>query len=196
MSAIFTSWPFLWAQANAGNAANPANNPVAAFSPRAIVMLMWLFLASDPSVGTRDSLVGGILIWVKAVSLICLVCWVVSWLIIGVKERIVGQGHWFDYVGLAGLILTPVAVMLKVLEDAKRLPPYRIGGYSLTAVAAILCVLCFVIWAEIATALDDPANWPAIGWRGPCRRAPGSGAGRGDRVVSVLQRADGIAGAS
>jgi hypothetical protein len=152
MSAFFTSWPFLWAQANAGAAANAANNPAAAISPRTFVTLMWLFLASDPSVGTRDSLVGGLLIWIKAISLICLVCWVVSWLIIGTKERIIAQGHWFDFLGVAGAILTPVAVMLKVLEDAKQLPPYRIGGYSLTALAAILCVVCFVAWAEIATA--------------------------------------------
>ena len=52
----------------------------------------WLFLASDPSVGARDSLVGGMLTWIKAISLICLVCWVVSWLIIGIKERIIGAG--------------------------------------------------------------------------------------------------------
>ena len=55
--------------------------------------LLWLFLASDPTRRSADeSLVGGILTWVKAMSLICLVCWVVSWLLIGVKERIVAQG--------------------------------------------------------------------------------------------------------
>ena len=33
----------------------------------------------------RRILVGGLLTWLKAISLICLVCWVVSWLVIGVK---------------------------------------------------------------------------------------------------------------
>ena len=35
------------------------------------------------------------------------------------------------------MILTPVAVMLKVLEDAKRIPAYKIGGYPLTTVVAV-----------------------------------------------------------
>ena len=96
MSAFLNSWPLVWAQAGA------ANNPSAAFSPRAILAILWLFLASDPTVSTRESLVGGILTWLKAISLICLVCWVVSWLIRGVKERIIGQGRWFDYLGVAG----------------------------------------------------------------------------------------------
>jgi hypothetical protein len=151
MSAFFTSWPFMWAQANAANAANAAANPVPGLSPRAIVALMWVYLASNPSISVRDSLLGGVLMWIKAISLICLVCWVVSWLIIGVKERIIAQGRWYDYLGVLGAILTPVSVMLKVLEDAKRIAPYRVAGYSLTSVAAIACIVCFVIWAEIAT---------------------------------------------
>ena len=132
--------------------------------------LLWLYLASDSQRRLRDSLVGGLLTWVKAISLICLVCWVVAWLIIGVKERIIGQGRWFDYLGIAGLILTPVAVMLKVLEEAKRIPPYRIGGYSLTTVVAGVCVLCFVIWAESCDLADDTQ---ALGRRDRCARSVG-----------------------
>ena len=128
-----------------------AANPGPALSPRAVAALLWLYLASDTRVGLRDSLVGGVLTWVKAVSLLCLVCWVVAWLIIGVKERLIGQGRWFDFLGIAAHSLTPIAVMLKVLEDAKKIAPYRIGAYSLTTVVAGVCVLCFVIWAEVAT---------------------------------------------
>ena len=119
--------------------------------PWALNLLAWLYLASDLRVGVRDSLVGGVLTWFKVISLLCLVCWVAAWLIIGVKERIIGQGRWFDYVGLAGVILTPIAVMLRVLEEANRITAYRVGGYSVTTVAAGLCVLCFFIWAEVAT---------------------------------------------
>src|SRR5262249_42941314 len=146
MPAFFTSWPLVWAQAN------PANNPVPGLSPRALVALMWVYLASDPGVGVRESLLGGVLTWTKAISLICLVCWVISWLIIGVKERIIGQGRWFDYIGGLGAILTPVAVMIKVLEDARRIDAYKIGPYSLASGAAILCVIFFVIWGAISVA--------------------------------------------
>jgi hypothetical protein len=152
MSGLLTSWPFLWAQANAANAANAPNVPAVQISTRTMMTLLWLFLASDPSVSARESLVGGILTWIKAIALICLVCWVVSWLIIGVKERIIAQGRWFDFLGLAGAVLTPIAVVLKVLSDAHRIPAYRIAGYSLTEVSAILCIVLFVAWAEIATA--------------------------------------------
>jgi hypothetical protein len=145
MSGLLTSWPFLWAQANA------AANPTMAISPRVFEMVVWVFLASDPTISTRESLLGGILTWIKAVSLICLVCWVVSWLIIGVKERIIAQGRWFDFLGLGGAVLTPIAVVLKVLADAQHIPPYKIGGFSLTAAAAVLCIVLFAAWAEIAT---------------------------------------------
>ena len=103
MLSFFTSWPIMWVQAQVP--ANPAANPAAALSPRAVAALLWLYLASDSRVGLRDSLVGGVLTWVKAVSLLCLVCWVVAWLIIGVKERLIGQGRWFDFLGIAGAAL-------------------------------------------------------------------------------------------
>ena len=160
MSALFKTLPVIWAQvaaaagaANAGaaDAVNAAANPVAGLSPGVVRALLWVFIASDPSISVRDSILGGVLTWVKAISLICLVCWVVSWLIIGVKERIIGQGRWYDYVGVVGAILTPVSVMIKVLEDSKRITAYKVGSYSLTSIAAIACVLCFVIWAEIST---------------------------------------------
>ena len=51
--------------------------------------------------------------------------------------------------GLAALILTPLAVMLQVLEDAKRIPAYRIGGYLRSAVAAVPVHRLLVLWAEI-----------------------------------------------
>ncbi len=147
MSSLFSLWPFLLAQAQAA----APNNPGLGISRRAALSLLWLFLASDPSVSSRG-LGGGILTWIKAISLICLICWVVSWLIIGGKERLVAQGHWYDFLGLAGVILTPIAVMVKVLEEAKRIPAYKIAGYPLTTLMAAVCILLYVLWAEIATA--------------------------------------------
>ena len=43
------------------------------------------------------------------------------------------QGHWYDFLGLAALVLTPVAVMMRVLEDAKRIPVYKLAGYLVDA---------------------------------------------------------------
>ena len=195
MSAFFTSWPFVWAQANAATAANAAANPVPNLSPRAIVALMWVYLASNPSISVRDSLLGGILTWIKAISLICLVCWVVSWLIIGVKERIIAQGRWYDYLGVLGAILTPVAVMLKVLEDAKRIAPYRIsallahepGGHSVHRLLRDL--------GRDRDGADDSPRRPSCGRTRSCRAPPRARPWRGRRHVLLLERHAGLADA-
>src|SRR5262245_4852684 len=88
------------------SAANPA--PVLPalppIPPGQMNVLAWLYLSGDPTVSTND-LRGGLLTWLKAVSLLCLVGWVISWLVIGIKERVVGRGRWYDYLGVAALIL-------------------------------------------------------------------------------------------
>ena len=89
--------------------------------------MKWLFLLSDPAVTSND-LAGGLLTWLKAISLICLVCWVASWLVTGVKQGLIGRGRWFDYIGIAALLLTPVTVLVRVLESVKRLPIYSVAG--------------------------------------------------------------------
>ena len=52
-----------------------------------------------PSSSATDDLVGGLLTWLKAISLICLVCWVVSWLVdrrqgAGRRPRRAGSTIW------------------------------------------------------------------------------------------------------
>ncbi|MFI5455855.1 MAG: ABC transporter permease [Isosphaerales bacterium] len=145
MSALFFSWPLVWAQANA------PNPPAAGISRAWLVAVQWLFLASDPNFTTND-LFGGFLTWLKVVSLLCLVCWVVCWVVIGLKEGVVGRGRWDDYVGVAALVLTPLAVMLRVLESVQRIPVYRILGLGLTTTVILLCLALYVIWAEAAIA--------------------------------------------
>jgi hypothetical protein len=145
MSVLFSHWPLLWAQATA------ANPPGAGISREWLIRLMWFYIASDPSFRSND-LTGGILTWLKVVSLLCLICWLVCWLVIGVKERVVGRGRWYDYFGVAALILTPVSVMLRVLESMQRIHPYSILGLTVTAWAGLLCVLFYVLWAEVAIA--------------------------------------------
>lgn len=142
MSVFFSFWPALWAQANAA-------------TPPWLIRLMWFYIASDPNFRSED-LIGNTLTWVKAISLLCLVCWVVSWLVRGIKERVIGQGHWSDYFGVAALVLTPLAVMLRVLESMNRMGAHPVLGLGATAWVVIACVVCFTVWAEVSIA-HDPA---------------------------------------
>ncbi len=132
-------------------AANPAPAmPVPPpISQGLMTALAWTYIAGDPGF-TVEGLLGGFLTWLKAVSLLCLVAWVLSWLVIGVKERVIGRGGWIDYVFLAALILTPLTVMLRVLETVEKLPVYKVGPIGLTALAVLVCTLLYVIWVEVA----------------------------------------------
>jgi hypothetical protein len=131
-----------------GRAAVPV--PVApAISKELMNALLWLYLTGDPAFTSND-LLGGFLTWVKAISLLCVVGWVVSWLVIGIKERVVGRGRWYDAIIVAALILTPVTVVLRVLESLNRIPIIVIANGRLTSWTAILSVLLYAIWVEIA----------------------------------------------
>ena len=145
MAALSFSFPLLWAQAPAPVV------PPQMIDPQTIIRLLWFVLWSDPTVTSPD-LFGGVLTWLKALSLVCLVCWVASWLLTGVKQRIVGTGYWFDFIGVAALILTPVTVMIRVLESVKRLPVYSIGSVHVSTLLFVTMVVLYVIWAEIGLA--------------------------------------------
>ncbi len=152
MTALYLSLPMLWAQAPApAAAAAAANAPVVPFTREALAAFSWLVLWSDPTITSND-LTGGMLTWLKAISLVCLVCWVASWLLIGVKQGLIGRGQWFDYLGVAALILTPLTVMLRVLESVKRVPIYSVASMPVSSLLVIAFSLLFVIWAEIGLA--------------------------------------------
>ena len=89
-------------RAAAPNAAAPIAVPP--ISPEWGNILAWIYLTGDPGVTssvepglTRAYLLGQLLFWLKAVGLLCLVGWVVSWLVIGIKERVVAHNSWFHY---------------------------------------------------------------------------------------------------
>ncbi len=148
MSGFIAAWPTIWAQmqVNAPPAA-AANLP----SRDMLVKLMWLFLASDPWFTTND-LVGGLMTWFKVMGLLCMVCWAVAWMVTGVQKKVVGRGQWYDYLGVAAMVLTPVTVMLRVLESAQRLEVYQFRGVNLTTAITFLCAVLYLIWAEVAIA--------------------------------------------
>jgi hypothetical protein len=145
MSFVHYWLPLLWAQA-------PAPNPARVEVTReTLVRLKWLFLLSDPGVMSND-LAGGLLTWLKAISLICLVCWIGYWLVTGLKQGLVGRGRWFDYIGIAALLLTPVTVLVRVLESVKRLPIYSVAGLPVSTWLVLTFTILYVIWAEISIA--------------------------------------------
>jgi len=155
MSALYITLPLLWAQANPANAnPPPVQIPRLPFNSEWVTTFKWLYLSGDPTFTTND-LMGGVLTWLKAMSLLCLVGWVVSWMVIGLKERVVGQGRWYDYLGLAALILTPFAVMLRVLESVQKIPVYTVPfvpSFHVTTLLALLCTFLYLAWIEVAIA--------------------------------------------
>ena len=156
MSALsYFTLPLLWAQANPANAnPPPVQVPRLPFNPEWVTTFKWLYLLGDPTFTTND-IMGGILTWLKAISLICLLIWIAYWTVVGLTERVVGSGRWFDYIGLAALILTPLVVMLRVLESVQRIPAYLVPfGPSLhvTTLLTLLCAILYVAWIEVAIA--------------------------------------------
>ena len=159
MFALLLSLPLLWAQApGPAAAAAPGVAPAAVaaaqpvpITPETFVTLMRFILWSDPTL-TSDDLLGSLLTWLKVMSLLCLVSWVGAWLLTGVKQGIVGRGRWFDYFGAAALILTPVSVMIRVLESVKRMPVYSIASIPVSSLMFLALVICYFVWAEVGLA--------------------------------------------
>ena len=52
--------------------------------------------------------------------------WVGSWLVTAIKERMVGRGKWYDYVAVAALIVTPLTVLVQVLQTVKQIPAWTL----------------------------------------------------------------------
>ncbi len=151
MSASLFSLPLLWAQANPAVANPPPAPPQIQIPTQMLTTFKWFYLSGDPGATTND-LTGGFLTWLKAVGLLCLVGWVAAWLFMGLKERVVGKGAWYDYFIIAALLLTPTTGFLRVMETEKRMPIYNIAGVHLTVLLAGACLLLYLIWTEIALA--------------------------------------------
>jgi uncharacterized small protein (DUF1192 family) len=150
MSTLWLSELLVWAQASAPNL------PGGAPSRQWLTALTWFYVLSDPR-STSDTLTGGIITWCKVLSLICLVCWIGYWIVIGLQQGVVGRGRWYDFAGVAALVLTPLTVALRTMESLKRLPGYTIhlgpaGSIGLSALAVLVCAFLYVFWADLALA--------------------------------------------
>jgi len=134
--------PLLWAQAGA---ADPAVQEI----PRWLRnTLLWLFVYGEPAFQT-GGLLGGWITWIKAISLLCFVSWIGSWLITAIKERYLGRGRWYDYVALAAALLIPATMLLRTLEAAKQLPVYNVAAIPLATLMTYIALLLLTFWVEI-----------------------------------------------
>src|SRR6266576_2789514 len=82
-------------------------------------LIAWMLLLGEPSL-TTHGLVGGLLSWVKVLSLFCLLGWVVSWVTTALKERTAARGNWLDIAALLALVGGLVAMVLNVMEATGR----------------------------------------------------------------------------
>jgi hypothetical protein len=144
------SLPLLWAQTF-----------FQGIPPRFVPLMKWLYLFGEPTVtlplttGLLTALLGGLLYWIKVVSLLCLLGWVVSWLTTALKERSVARGTWLDVAALVALIGGIGTVLLRILETTQRVNIYKLSirglpeMYTVTILAAI-CLAVLFLWIETA----------------------------------------------
>src|SRR5208337_1337659 len=101
-----------------------------------------------------SGLLGGWLTWIKAVSLLCFVSWIGSWLVKAIKEGYLGRGRWYDFVALAAALMIPVTVLVRTLETTKQLPVYVVGfnvvGFiPLAALITYITLFVLALWVEV-----------------------------------------------
>ncbi|AMV39931.1 hypothetical protein [Planctomyces sp. SH-PL62] len=143
----FLSWPLFWAQA--------ATPPPPDIAPALQNALVWFFLFGEPSL-SLPGLLGGLLTWTKAVGLLSLIGWTGYWVITAVKERVVGVGKWYDYLGLAALLLIPLTVFVQVIQGEKWIKATTIASVPLTSLMGFAAVFFLGVWALIGV-------WRTIG---------------------------------
>lgn len=121
-------------------------------------LMAWLYLLGEPTAMIAGytpimAIVGGLITWVKVISLFCLLGWVASWLATALKERTVARGNWLDVAALASLVGAVGTLLLQVLETSKRMPVYKVGkvgGVYLVTLLAVVFGLTLFLWVEKA----------------------------------------------
>jgi hypothetical protein len=138
--------PLLWAQAE------PASPPASQAAQNA---LLWLYLAGDTTVAF-PGLLGAVLTWAKIIGLVALVGWIGSWVVTAVKERYVGVGRWYDYLGLLALALIPLTVFVQVMQTEKWIQAVSMAGIPLPSLMGYVAVVSLATWAVVGV-------WKTIG---------------------------------
>jgi hypothetical protein len=118
-------------------------------------LLVWLIIYGDPAVVPLDpripAAVTGLIVWLKVISLFCLLGWVVSWVTSALKERTVARGDWLDVAALVALIGGVGAMALRVMVATKRIESaLMIGGVPLATLIGLSCGAVVFLWIEAA----------------------------------------------
>lgn len=113
-------------------------------------LMLWLLLLGEPGF-TQPGLIGGLITWVKIISLFCLLGWVVSWVAVALKERTAARGNWLDIAALAALIGSIAAMVVHVMESTGRITQiYKLAGIPVVTLLAVGCGLVIFVWVEAA----------------------------------------------
>ncbi|HEX8199637.1 MAG TPA: hypothetical protein VF590_04065, partial [Isosphaeraceae bacterium] len=87
----------------------------------------WLLVVGEPG-DTIPGLAGGVITWVKAVGLFCLVAWGGSWVVTALKERKAAWARPLDVVALVALVGGVLSVLLGVSQALGKTPPLAVAG--------------------------------------------------------------------
>jgi hypothetical protein len=109
--------------------------------------IAWLFVFGEPAY-TQRGLFGSFIVWLKVVSLFCLLGWVVSWLAAAFKQRKIANGSWLDIAALVAVVGGIASVLLRVLETTERISVIELGPISLVGLLGLASTLVVFFWVE------------------------------------------------
>ncbi len=109
--------------------------------------IAWGILLGDPGL-TIPGILGGVLLWVKVVSLLCLITWVAGWVSSALKDWTMGRFTWLDYGALGAIILGISAAALQILEQTQRIKVYKIANIYSHDLLALIAIVILFLWVE------------------------------------------------
>ena len=109
--------------------------------------LKWLFVFGEPGVSI-PGVTGGLITWIKVVSLFALLAWLLSWVVAAYKSREKSRGDWLDIAALVATLGCLAAVVLNVLQTTGRIKSASISGYSVSTIIALACGAVILLWTE------------------------------------------------
>ncbi|GAC1474636.1 MAG: hypothetical protein NVSMB9_25370 [Isosphaeraceae bacterium] len=117
-------------------------------------LIAWLFILGEPTL-TIPGLLGGLMTWVKIISLFCLLGWSASWVVAALKRRSVARGSWLDIAALCAIVGVVGTFLLWVLQTTERIKIYKIAGIYTVNLLSVVCGVVLFLWVE-------KAIWSAI----------------------------------
>ncbi len=107
----------------------------------------WLFVFGEPGVSI-PGVAGGLITWVKVISLFALLAWVLSWVLSTYRTRVKARADWLDLAAAVALLGCVGSVVLNVLQSTGRIDPATIRKVSVSTWIAIACGSVILLWTE------------------------------------------------